>query len=482
MPSGETHIQSHQERQFFRALRELHRRAGQPSSRALAITIGGTSHTTVNSALRGPKVPTWPVVAKLVDALDGDVESIRQLWMDARESFETAVPADESEIQVFVSYARIDDQATYGRISKLIDDIANTYQSITGKTVGVFRDVDSIRPGDDWRDRIKLGLSYSSIFLAFISPAYLRSTACREELSEFLAFLTSSSVDRLVVPLLYAKKERIDKGFSDDELWLKIMRREYEDIAALRSVSPGSPEWIETIEKLADRIEETLSSFTQADKSDRAAGTASTPKKPNDGSPGTLERMAALEDKVPEVIEDMSRIALLMGNLNNAVLIATPRFSKAKTFKERLAASRSMAKKLDPIADELLSTADRMVANFSEWDLFVQTLLEYARGGGDLTSSDFLGSLAALWSLSKTGGAQLAPINQFAELVTRGIGVSRDLDRPFMAIQKAAMRIADMIGILDGWKEGLETLESEHLKPGYLDSLPNPFRQNGQLE
>ena len=292
-------------------------------------------------------MPTWPVVAKLGEALDGDVESIRLLWMDAQKPLEFPGIADDSEIQVFVSYARIDDQATYGRISKLIEDIANTYQSMTGWTVGVFSDVDSIKPGDDWRDRIRLGLSYSSIFLAFISPAYLRSANCREELNEFLAFLISSSADRLVIPLMYAKKERIETSFAGDELWAKICQREYVDISRLRSVNPGSTEWIETIEFLADSIDERLSSFKHIDDPVPTDTRRPAVKSLQDTTPpGTLERMATLEEKVPQVVADMSSISDLLNGLAEELTNATPRLSKANTFAARLAVSRDLAKRL----------------------------------------------------------------------------------------------------------------------------------------
>ena len=407
-PAGSP-VSTPQERRLFAALRDLRHRAGEPSSRAIAASAGNLSHTAVNQALRGSKVPTWPVLEKIVVALNGDIEEFRNYWIETLEPVEVAARKDESEIRVFVSYARIDDEATYGRISDLVRDIANTYQSMTGKTVGVFKDAESIRPGDDWRERIKLGLSYSSIFLAFISPAYLRSAACREELSEFLAFLTSSSAVRLVVPLIYAKEERIDATFSDDELWQKIKQRESRDISRLRSVSPGSPEWIDTTEKLADLIDEVLSSFTQIEipgQEDRHGPITSIE---DTAPPGTLERMAALEDKIPGVIADMERIGVLMESLNEAVVKATPGFATAKTFNERLSASRALAEKLDPIASEMAVTAERMVGNFSEWDLFVQYLADYARKGGDLSDAEFLSALSGLWSLARTGGEVSLP-------------------------------------------------------------------------
>jgi hypothetical protein len=189
--------------------------------------------------------------------------------------------------------------------------------------------------------------------------------------------------------------------------------------------------------------------------------------------PGTLEQLAALEDKVPEVLADIERIAVLMNSMNDVVVTATPMFAKAKTFNERLSASRALAKKLNPIAAELADTAERMVGNFVEWDLFVQYVTEYARKGGDLSEPDFLNALSGLWALTRTGGGALSSINEFAQSITQVIGVSRDLDRPLMAIRDAALMIADMSGILDGWKEGLQALEGEYFSAGFLDGLPD---------
>src|SRR5215469_16405798 len=104
------------ERAFSDALSDLYLRAGQPSSREIARAIGGVSHTTVNLALRGTKVPSWPVVVKIVEHLDGDIEHFRQLWVDAREPSRTRRDQTKSDVSVFVSYARIDDQATYLRV------------------------------------------------------------------------------------------------------------------------------------------------------------------------------------------------------------------------------------------------------------------------------------------------------------------------------------------------------------------------------
>jgi len=79
-------------------------------------------------------------------------------------------------ISVFLSYARLDDMATYGRISTFRADLQHSYEALTGSRVEVFQDVDSVGLGEGWKDRIRSGLSTSSILLAFVRP---RSSAAR---------------------------------------------------------------------------------------------------------------------------------------------------------------------------------------------------------------------------------------------------------------------------------------------------------------
>jgi hypothetical protein len=73
---------------LFGELRRLHRRAGEPSVRALAMRIGEgvLSHATVHTALRGPRIPRWPVLELVVEALGGDTQRFKDLWIAARDA------------------------------------------------------------------------------------------------------------------------------------------------------------------------------------------------------------------------------------------------------------------------------------------------------------------------------------------------------------------------------------------------------------
>ncbi|GAA4704269.1 ATP-binding protein [Phytohabitans rumicis] len=71
---------------LFEEIRLLHRRAGEPSTRTIARSLGRgvLSHTTVNAVLRGSRVPHWGPLELVVQALGGDVERFKELWLEAR--------------------------------------------------------------------------------------------------------------------------------------------------------------------------------------------------------------------------------------------------------------------------------------------------------------------------------------------------------------------------------------------------------------
>ena len=69
-------------------LRRLHLRAGEPSMRAIARSTGAISHDTVHRILTGPDVPQWGPLELVVEALHGDVELFRELWITARSAMD----------------------------------------------------------------------------------------------------------------------------------------------------------------------------------------------------------------------------------------------------------------------------------------------------------------------------------------------------------------------------------------------------------
>jgi TIR domain len=464
MPEPENPSHSRAEAALFAALREIHRRAGEPSTRKVAQGAGGISHTTVAAVLRGTTVPTWPVLEKIVKYLDGDIELFRQLWADTRDRPEARSPYSGKEISVFVSYARIDDRATYNRISQVIDGFANIYESLTGQPVGVFKDVESIKPGDDWRDRIRLGLSASSIFLAFISPAYLRSTACREELSEFFAFLDANASTRLIVPLIFASPDRILNDFGEDELWLRLAKLQWLDISALRQADPGSSQWVSAVSVIADRTDEVLRSF----ESDEGEPPTESPQLSDKKSVPKLERMATIEGTLPSSVNRLQRFGVLMQELASAVGASGPEMQKADTFAKKLAVSERLAAELDSTASEMDHVSERLAGDFEDLTYVVNYALDAVRRDPDNVDQQTALLLRTMEETARNGVRALSQLDGFTNSIGQIIGFSSRLDEPLKIILRSCLRIADLRGILSGWQEEIAAADTRYPRASLL--------------
>ncbi|MGC5010132.1 hypothetical protein ACLQ2R_05150, partial [Streptosporangium sp. DT93] len=80
-------------------LQRLHRHSGKPSTREIARRAQGISHTTVHGVLRCAKNPRWGQLELVVEALGGEVQEFKALWvavLDAEDHQATAlIPVDD---------------------------------------------------------------------------------------------------------------------------------------------------------------------------------------------------------------------------------------------------------------------------------------------------------------------------------------------------------------------------------------------------
>ena len=108
----------------------------------------------------------------------------------------------------------------------------------TGVGLILFQDKESIRTGEQWSVRIQTAIDSSQIFVCVITPSFLQSSACREEVSRFLEREASLSRDDLIVPILYVPAMELD--VSEDEIAQTLSDRQRFDLTALRFEEIGS--------------------------------------------------------------------------------------------------------------------------------------------------------------------------------------------------------------------------------------------------
>lgn len=445
---------------LFSELQKLHIRAGEPSSREVASAIGGMSHTTVNSAIRGRRIPSWPVLSKIVAQLGGDENFFRGLWAATREEglpsdpLTSPVAANRPAVSVFISYASIDDRATHGRVKEIVESVSDMYESMTGEKVGIFLDKSSLSAGENWRDSIKYELSSSAVFLAFISPSYVKSVECNNEFWEFYRFLEANSSERLIVPLLFGERDRTMGAASDTELWAVASQLQMEDINVLRVAEPGRTVWLEKTQKIASVIDTALRSVKR-----RSNVVGNKPEVDSDDdvvAPMLLEQMLQFEQASPSLVATMEDLTDQFYRVGSSVNAASPVMNRATTTKRRLAVSRQLARTLNPIVAEIEPGVDSLMKDLKVWDVTVQAVFDYLRRQDAATpfSESVIETLRSVQQMALTSIDAFSQAEIMHNSIGQGRGLSRELDVPLKKLQSAMLRMADSRAMFAAWRDG----------------------------
>ncbi|MEV0594975.1 toll/interleukin-1 receptor domain-containing protein [Nonomuraea cavernae] len=359
------------------------------------------------------------------------------------------------EVSVFASYAQVDDAATYQRISRIVADIKTTLASQTGSAVNVFKDTESIAAGENWRDRIRLGLSSSTILLAFVSLAYLKSAPCRQEFREFLGFLVANSETRLIIPLIYADFDRVDSRSQEDDIWEEIKKLQVIKMAHMRATDPGSSEWLRAIQQISDRIEEVLASV------DLDSADSTVERSPSNGkeeeSDGFLELFTEIEEETPDIVADLNTYSELITHIGHITASAAPEITRAQTFGQKLAATRRLADSLTPVSNEAVAISQRILRGLNKWDSGVHKAVEVLSRqqidtGGDNSTS----FLDAIYGLAEKGIGSIGQLDALREIFDTINGVSKQLNYPLGQIKASLLVFAEIRGIFESWKSAID--------------------------
>lgn len=100
-----------------------------------------------------------------------------------------SIESKDYSYDVFISYAHLDDQplvpGEMGWVSKLHEVLSIRLSMLTGKKVNIWRDR-RLRKNEFFDDTIADAVGATRLFLAVVTPLYIRSEYCQRELSEFV--------------------------------------------------------------------------------------------------------------------------------------------------------------------------------------------------------------------------------------------------------------------------------------------------------
>lgn len=206
-----------------------------------------------------------------------------------------------SDIVGFLSYVREDDATEDGRITELRRRLEAEVRIQTGEVFSIFQDRDDIFVGQRWRQRIESSIDESSLLIAIVTPSFLRSDSCRQEVQLFIERERQLCRDDLIVPILYVHTP----GLSDtgDEVARNLLSRQYFDWTPLRFEDLESSVVRSEIARLGQQVVVAIDRSRQSTQEPIVPETSL-----SEDGPGVLELLAEAEDALPDFITTLESL------------------------------------------------------------------------------------------------------------------------------------------------------------------------------
>jgi len=173
--------------------------------------------------------------------------------------------ASGEEARIFLSYVHDDDQREAGRIVKFTHDLVDAYSHLYGHDLRLFIDREGIPWGQQWEAWLTQEAGAATFLLVAVTPNYLRSDPCREELLNFAALAArNDQPTRLILPLLWVDVTHTDVVANNDPVLERIRASQWEDVTNIWQLTPNGPEYTAIVRHAAARLHETIASRDKA--------------------------------------------------------------------------------------------------------------------------------------------------------------------------------------------------------------------------
>lgn len=142
-------------------------------------------------------------------------------------------------IVAFFSYARRDDDAVDGLLSRIREKLETEVQVHAGdEDLQVFQDTDNINPGDEWSKRLREAIDSSAYFIPVLTPFYFNRPRCREELEIWLTNYKTPVKRGRIIPIRFLPLTKVkvdDDGNPLDKIRAEIDKLHYVDFTMYRN-------------------------------------------------------------------------------------------------------------------------------------------------------------------------------------------------------------------------------------------------------
>lgn len=160
----------------------------------------------------------------------------------------------------FWSYARSDDEASSGRLSKLRGLLRAELKLHWGRReVRIWQDLEAIAYGTTWLTEIEQAIAKSSFFIPIVTRAFLESKMCCQEVTLFHRRQLALGRNDLIFPFHFMDVTRVQAEECDDPAVLPLLQeRQAFDFSKLRLRDPHSEDVATKLASLAVAIDDAL--------------------------------------------------------------------------------------------------------------------------------------------------------------------------------------------------------------------------------
>jgi tetratricopeptide (TPR) repeat protein len=175
------------------------------------------------------------------------------------------VAADQ--FQGFFSYAHHDAETDPELVRSLTERLElRVGAKLVNAEFNIWRDVDDVRTGEIWDERIMNAVRTSSVFIVLLTPKWIGSAYCRREYRSFQQVEDGLGPAEYVVPLLARTMEnQVDKLDGDQlEIYNSLQRRQYKKTLAANFLLLSANEREHLVDEVADDIARMLERLRRA--------------------------------------------------------------------------------------------------------------------------------------------------------------------------------------------------------------------------
>lgn len=359
----------------------------------------------------------------------------------------------------FLSYAHADNERSYGRVLQLAEAIKNEYALASGDELELFVDRKSLRWGELWREQIDSAIGVAPLFVAIITPMFLKSPECRRELIEFTSMAKSRGMDRLFLPILYIDVRELSEE-SDDEVIALIARTQFLDWRQLRNKKLDSEDYLHAVHELATDL--------IARRNETSAITRTSESRSPEESTEELETtVTAIDAKLQDWMESVDFDKIAGAQWTAALDVRLARLRRLRDSRAaqsaQLATLIQLGNELLPIAGDRVTKAQNYGRLTIELDPLVAKALRLVRLHPDK---------AALLN-SLRDGINEAYLNIEPEASAAGgysipssiIKFNKSLERADEFLQMSMIYVAEGNNLVLRWREALHELDGEWRVP-----------------